>query len=41
MFGNSWINLPNALPASSHTTTKLMICYFVMWLVQVPFTFIQ
>ncbi|OCF39390.1 hypothetical protein I317_06818 [Kwoniella heveanensis CBS 569] len=41
IFGKSWINLANHLPASSHTSTKIMICYFIMWLVQCPFAFIH
>jgi NCS1 family nucleobase:cation symporter-1 len=41
MFGNSWINLENTLPLSAKVSTKIMICYFIMWLIQVPFAFIQ
>ncbi|WVR06702.1 hypothetical protein IAU60_003734 [Kwoniella sp. DSM 27419] len=41
IFGNGWINMPNHLPASAHITTKIMVSYFIMWLVQVPFAFIH
>lgn len=41
MFGDAWINLENQLPLSAKVSTKIMICYFIMWLIQVPFAFIQ
>lgn len=41
MFGRSWIDLENSLPLSAKVSTKIMICYFIMWLIQVPFAFIQ
>lgn len=41
IFGSAWINLENQLPLSAKVSTKIMICYFIMWLIQVPFAFIQ
>jgi len=41
IFGNAWINLPNSLPTSANVSTKIMICYFIMCLIQVPFAFIH
>lgn len=41
IFGSAWINLPNGLPQSAGVSTKIMVTYFIMWLIQVPFAFIQ
>ncbi|KAH8893552.1 hypothetical protein GQ53DRAFT_644772 [Thozetella sp. PMI_491] len=39
IFGNSWTNLPNHLPASASITTRGMVAYFLYWLLQLLTTF--
>ena len=41
LFGDSWYLIPNRLPASSGTTTRFMVVYFVFWLVQMPFVLVH
>ena len=41
MFGDGWVNIPNQLPASSGTTTRFMIVYFIFWAVQMPFVLVH
>lgn len=33
-------NMPNHLPASANIDSKLMICYFIYWLIILPFHYI-
>lgn len=41
IFGSSWQNLPNHLPASSGTTSRQLLAFFVLWFIQLPFMFIH
>lgn len=36
IFGSSWENMPNRLPASAHVTSKTLLCFFLVWLMQFP-----
>lgn len=40
-FGDKWTNLPNALPASSGTSTGGSIAFFLFWFVQLAFMFLH
>ena len=33
-------NVPNQLPESANITTRFMICYFIYWVVCLPFHYI-
>lgn len=34
IFGDSWANIPNSLPASASITTRAMAAFFLYWLIQ-------
>jgi hypothetical protein len=36
IFGSLWENMYNHLPASAHVTSKFLLCFFIVWLVQFP-----
>ncbi|KAH8882073.1 putative allantoin permease [Thozetella sp. PMI_491] len=40
-FGDKWTKLPNALPASSGTTTEGCIAFFLFWFIQLAFMFLH
>lgn len=37
IFGNSWDNWPNMLPAGADVTSKQLLAFFLLWLVEFPF----
>ena len=37
IFGSSWENFPNALPASANITSKQLLTFFMAWLMEFPF----
>lgn len=37
IFGSSWENFPNALPASANVTSKQLLTFFMAWLMEFPF----
>ncbi len=41
IFGRLWTNFPNHLPASSGTTSAQLMAFFVVWIIQMPFMFLQ
>ncbi|KIV84837.1 hypothetical protein PV11_00592 [Exophiala sideris] len=41
MFGHRWRDLRNTLPESADISTKQLICFFIAWLLQVPFFFVH
>ncbi|KAI0167387.1 permease for cytosine/purines, uracil, thiamine, allantoin-domain-containing protein [Pestalotiopsis sp. NC0098] len=41
IFGSSWENMPNRLPASAHVTSKTLLCFFLVWMMQFPLCFIH
>lgn len=36
MFGHRWTNIKNTLPASAGITTQEIICFFIIWVIQLP-----
>ncbi|KAF3043616.1 hypothetical protein E8E11_008571 [Didymella keratinophila] len=37
IFGSSWENFPNALPAGANVTSKQLLTFFMAWLMEFPF----
>lgn len=37
IFGNSWDNWPNMLPTGADVTSKQLLAFFLLWLVEFPF----
>lgn len=36
IFGSSWEGMENTLPVSAHVTSKTLLCFFLVWLIQFP-----
>ncbi|KIW28238.1 uncharacterized protein PV07_07917 [Cladophialophora immunda] len=41
MFGHKWKNFPNHLPESASITSAQLLCFFLVWFIQAPFTLIH
>ncbi|KAK6062732.1 allantoin transport [Seiridium cupressi] len=41
IFGSSWQNIPNTLPASAGITSKNLLAFFIFWIVQFPVMFLH
>lgn len=41
MIGSPWINWENTLPASAAVTSKQILCFFIVWLIQAPLVFVH
>ncbi|KAJ0124408.1 hypothetical protein J7T55_005746 [Diaporthe amygdali] len=41
IFGSSWEGMGNGLPASAHITSKTLLCFFLVWLIQFPLCFVH
>ncbi|KAJ4424436.1 hypothetical protein N0V82_000958 [Gnomoniopsis sp. IMI 355080] len=41
IFGNSWEAWPNRLPISAHVTSKQLLAFFIVWLLEFPFTWVH
>ncbi|ORY26801.1 putative allantoin permease [Naematelia encephala] len=41
VFGHKWTDIPNHLPASSGTTSRKLLAFFILWFIQFPFMFIH
>jgi NCS1 family nucleobase:cation symporter-1 len=41
IFGDPYQNMPNYLPASSGTTSRQLLAFFVLWFLQLPFMFVH
>lgn len=41
VFGQSWENIPNTLPASAGITSKNLLAFMLYWMFQFPFMFIH
>ncbi|KAK2015879.1 putative allantoin permease [Colletotrichum eremochloae] len=41
IFGSSWENIPNRLPASAGISSKNLLAFFIFWLIQFPVMFIH
>lgn len=37
IFGYKWDNWENKLPASADVTSKQLLCFFLVWLMELPF----
>lgn len=41
IFGSTYTNWTNALPASAHVTSQQLLCFFLVWLLEFPFTWVH
>ncbi|GAB7359104.1 hypothetical protein MBLNU230_g5175t1 [Neophaeotheca triangularis] len=41
VFGHNWENFPNSLPASANVTSGQLLCFFMIWLLELPFMFVH
>ncbi|KAF6825197.1 NCS1 allantoin transporter (NCS1 nucleoside transporter) [Colletotrichum plurivorum] len=41
VFGSSWHNFANALPEGADVTSKQLLAFFIVWLVEFPFTWVH
>ncbi|KAL3479620.1 permease for cytosine/purines, uracil, thiamine, allantoin-domain-containing protein [Aspergillus californicus] len=41
MFGHKWVNFANSLPTSADVTSKQLLCFFIVWLMELPFCFVH
>ncbi|KAF2730613.1 NCS1 nucleoside transporter [Polyplosphaeria fusca] len=41
VFGYKWHNWANALPASADVTSKQLLCFFLVWMIQLPLCFVH
>jgi nucleobase:cation symporter-1, NCS1 family len=41
IFGSSWENIPNTLPANAGITSKNLLAFFIFWIVQFPVMFVH
>ncbi|PSN69372.1 NCS1 nucleoside transporter [Corynespora cassiicola Philippines] len=41
IFGYRWENWPNTLPASADITSKQLLCFFLVWLLELPLCFVH
>ncbi|KAL4894073.1 permease for cytosine/purines, uracil, thiamine, allantoin-domain-containing protein [Aspergillus ambiguus] len=41
MFGYKWNNFANTLPASANVTSQQLLCFFLVWLMELPFCFVH
>ncbi|KAK2035530.1 NCS1 nucleoside transporter [Colletotrichum zoysiae] len=41
IFGNSWNHWANALPAGADVTSKQLLAFFLLWLIEFPFTWVH
>lgn len=41
IFGHHFTDIPNHLPASAGTTSAMMLCFFLAWLVHLPFCYFR
>jgi NCS1 family nucleobase:cation symporter-1 len=37
LFGSHWVNFPNTLGDSSPITSKTLLAFFIVWLLEFPF----
>lgn len=37
IFGDAWHSWPNSLPASASVTSKQLLGFFLVWLIEFPF----
>ncbi|KAF2446455.1 NCS1 nucleoside transporter [Karstenula rhodostoma CBS 690.94] len=41
IFGHRWDNWENQLPASADVTSKQLLCFFLVWILELPFCFVH
>ncbi|KAL4875889.1 permease for cytosine/purines, uracil, thiamine, allantoin-domain-containing protein [Aspergillus karnatakaensis] len=41
MFGYKWVDFANALPVGADVTSKQLLCFFIVWLMELPFCFVH
>ncbi|KAF2400568.1 allantoin transporter [Trichodelitschia bisporula] len=41
IFGHHWQNIPNHLPASTGTSSREILAFFLFWFIQFPFQFVH
>ncbi|KAF9889716.1 hypothetical protein FE257_007022 [Aspergillus nanangensis] len=41
MFGYKWSNFANTIPVSANVTSPQLLCFFLVWLMELPFCFIH
>lgn len=41
IFGHKWANLENTLPASSSTSSRGLVSFFIVWIIQLPLIFMH
>lgn len=41
IFGNSWKDWPNKLPLSANVSSKQLLAFFLVWLIEFPFTWVH
>ncbi|KAL4792647.1 permease for cytosine/purines, uracil, thiamine, allantoin-domain-containing protein, partial [Aspergillus venezuelensis] len=41
MFGYKWTDLANSLPASADVTSQQLLCFFLVWIMELPFCFVH
>ena len=37
VFGSSWTSFKNTLPVSAHVAGPILLCFFLVWLIELPF----
>lgn len=41
IFGSAYTSWANALPTSAHVTSQQLLCFFLVWLIEFPFTWVH
>lgn len=41
MFGHQWTDFTNGLPADANVTSQQLLCFFLVWILELPFCFIH
>ncbi|KAL4954532.1 permease for cytosine/purines, uracil, thiamine, allantoin-domain-containing protein [Aspergillus filifer] len=41
MFGYKWTDFANSLPASADVTSQQLLCFFLVWIMELPFCFVH
>ncbi|KAH8909658.1 NCS1 nucleoside transporter [Coniochaeta sp. PMI_546] len=41
IFGHNWTDFKNTLPTSAHVAGPILLCFFLVWLMELPFMFVH
>lgn len=41
VFGHNWTDFKNTLPTSAHVAGPILLCFFLVWLMELPFMFVH